>query len=101
MQFFTALLSALVLAVSTNATPDHVAERSGVVNHIEFYYPKKDVIWHPGEQHHVSWNPSGIPRENATRSFMYLGHYGCGAGENLDLSEPFEYPFRLPALMLA
>jgi hypothetical protein len=31
MQFFTALLSVLALAVSTTATPVHVAERSELI----------------------------------------------------------------------
>ncbi|KAH9039886.1 hypothetical protein EDB85DRAFT_2141002 [Lactarius pseudohatsudake] len=46
MQFFTALLSALVLAVSTTATPVHVTERSElVVDSPIITSPTRGEIW--------------------------------------------------------
>jgi hypothetical protein len=96
MQFFTALLSVLALAVSTTATPVHVAERSElivVVPHIT--QPQgNDQTYYVGSTQTCCWETDDIPASAAKQTgTLILGHYEHGSSsENLDLGELFERP---------
>ncbi|KAH9060459.1 hypothetical protein EDB87DRAFT_1562079 [Lactarius vividus] len=62
MQFFTALFSALVLAVSTTATPVHVAKRSElIVVSPTITSPTEGARWPILSQQVVTWDTSDIP----------------------------------------
>ncbi|KAH8989051.1 hypothetical protein EDB92DRAFT_892011 [Lactarius akahatsu] len=100
MQFFTALLSALVLAVSTTATPIHVAERSELIVYSPtITSPTEGAIWPILSQQVVKWSTSGIPRDaqNNTGSIL-LGYLEDGDdSEHLDYEHPLAEGFFLTA----
>jgi hypothetical protein len=90
MQFFAILLSTVALAVSTTATPLHVAERSElIVNAPRLTVPAGGATWPIYSIQQVCWDTTNPPpnTQNATGT-LYLGHVQDGS-ENLDLSELF------------
>jgi len=90
MQFFTALLSALVLAISTNATPvDVAAEHTDL---ILITSPGKGEAWPVGSTQLVTWDASLIPESDKTNTgIILLGyHDGESLSEHVNYSEPFE-----------
>jgi hypothetical protein len=94
MQFFTALLSVLAIAVSTTAAPVHVAERSELIvvaPHIT--QPQgNDQTYYIGSTQTCCWETDGIPSSAIVgqTGTLVLGHYDPGStSENLDLGELF------------
>ncbi len=92
MQFFTALLSALVLAASTTATPVHVAERAElIVVSPPIKTPGKGDIWPIGSKQHVTWDPTDIPSSGKNNiGEILLGYLDDDDSEHLDYGELFE-----------
>ncbi|KAH8994361.1 hypothetical protein EDB86DRAFT_3078214 [Lactarius hatsudake] len=100
MQFFTALLSALVLAVSTTATPVHVAERSElIVVSPTITSPTEGEIWPILSQQVVKWSTSEIPREGQNNTGTILLGYleDNNPSEHLDYEHPLAEGFFLTA----
>jgi len=103
MQFFTALLSALVLAVSTNATPVHVAERTDLTELIvvvpQITSPVQGDIWRVNSTQTVTWNTSNIPESGKNNTgHILLGYVdGNSTSENLDFIHPLAAGFLLTA----
>lgn len=94
MQFFTALLSALVLAVSTTATPVHVAERGElIVVSPTITSPDERAIWPTLSQQLVTWDTSKIPpsgRNNTGRILLgYLEDNDSSEHLNWELASGF------------
>ena len=93
MQFYMALLSFLALAVSTTATPLHVAERSElIVLSPTITQPQgSDQTYYVGSTQTCCWQTDGIPASAATQTgTLILGHYDSGSSsEHLDYSELF------------
>lgn len=91
MQLFAVLLSTVALALSTTATPLHVAERSElIVIAPPLTQPSAGDIWTIDSTQQVCWDTSNLPpnTQNA-KGVLYLGYLEDGS-ENLDLSELFE-----------
>jgi len=98
MQFVVALLSALALAVSTTATPVHVAERSElIVVRPPLTEPVQGDTWPIGTNQTVCWDTSEIPP--IAQNYMgtvYLGYYVNGtSSENLYIDNPLAKGFLL------
>ena len=93
MQFFTALLSVLALAVSTTATPVHVAERSElIVVTPQITQPQgNDQTYYVGSTQTCCWETDDIPAIAAKQTgTLLIGHYEAGSSsENLDYGELF------------
>ena len=93
MQFFTVFLSVLALAVSTTATPAHVAERSElIVVSPPITRPSGGETYYVGSRQTCCWETDGIPasavKQTAT---LLIGHYEAGsASEHLDYGALFE-----------
>ncbi|KAH9028349.1 hypothetical protein EDB85DRAFT_1892527 [Lactarius pseudohatsudake] len=84
MQFFTALISALVLAVSTTATPVHVAERGElIVVSPTVTSPTENATWPILSQQLVTWDTSKIPPSGRNN----IGRILLGYLEDNDPSE--------------
>ncbi|KAI9465066.1 hypothetical protein BJY52DRAFT_762522 [Lactarius psammicola] len=99
MQFFTALLSALALAVSTTATPVHLAERTELIvvsPHITS--PTEGSIWPINSKQLVVWDTDNIPPsgENNTGTIL-LGYLDQDDSEHLDFRHPLATGFLLTA----
>ncbi|KAH9045008.1 hypothetical protein EDB84DRAFT_1265972 [Lactarius hengduanensis] len=100
MQFFTALLSALVLAVSTTATPVHVAERGElIVVSPPITSPAKGAKWPTLSQQLVTWDTSNIPSSGRSNTGKILIGYfeDNDSSENLDWEHPLAEGFLLTA----
>lgn len=100
MQFFTALLSVLTLAVSTTATPVHVAERSELIvvaPHV--MQPSGGETYDIGSTQTCYWETDSIPPIAVNRTgTLVLGHYKPGdSSENLDYKNPVATDFLLTA----
>ncbi|KAI9429756.1 hypothetical protein H4582DRAFT_2104521 [Lactarius indigo] len=80
MQFFTALLSALVLAASTTATPVHVADRSElIVVSPTILKPTAGTFWAIGSEQIVTWDTSNIPASGRNnKGTILLGYLNDG-----------------------
>ena len=88
MQFFAVLLSTVALAVSTIATPLHVAERSDlIVIAPPITQPQPGDIWPVGSTQQVCWDTSYLPpdAQDATGT-IYLGFLENDS-ENLNTGE--------------
>jgi hypothetical protein len=88
MKFFTAILSALAIAVSTTtATP--INARADLIVNLPISNPKEGEMWHPGTTQTVTWDPSGVPpQDNHYTGTIYLGYWsGHNQDEHLDLGE--------------
>ncbi|KAH9168462.1 hypothetical protein EDB89DRAFT_2073897 [Lactarius sanguifluus] len=100
MQFLATLLSALVLSVSTIATPIHVAERSElIVVSPEVTSPTEGAIWPIGSKQPVTWDTSKIPPsgQNNTGRIL-LGYFqDDDDSEHLDWEHPLAHGFLLTA----
>jgi len=93
MQFFTTLLSALVLAVSTTATPVRIAERAKLIVYgPPITSPQGGDTWFVGSKQVVSWDTTNMPPAAANYTgTIYLGYHEDGSiSEHLDISELFE-----------
>jgi hypothetical protein len=103
MQFFTALFTALILAVSTNATPIHVAERSELAELIvvapPVTSPSQGEIWQVGSTQLVTWDASNIPESAKNRTGIILLGYidGDTLSEHLNYTNPLASGFPLTA----
>jgi len=100
MQFFTALFSALALAVSTNATPVHVAKRTElIVVSPSITSPSLGDTWPVGSAQNVTWDTTEIPQiaKNYTGTLM-LGYYDSDSqSEHLNYTHPLAHGFLLTA----
>lgn len=94
MQFFTALLSAFVLAVSTTAArPSHVSQRSELIvvtPHITS--PSEGSTWLVNSTQHVTWDTAAIPPSAKNNTGVILIGYldSQSDSEHLNYSELFE-----------
>jgi hypothetical protein len=89
MQLLTTLLSALVLAASTTASPAPATKREELIvvtPHIEI--PTKGTVWITGSTELVKWDTSDIPPsgQNNTGTIL-LGYFDGTGSENLDFSK--------------
>ena len=92
MQFFTALLSVLALAVSTTATPVHVAERSElIVVSPSITQPSGGETYYIGSTQTCSWETDDIPPIAVNRTgTLLIGYYEPGdSSEHLDYGALF------------
>ena len=86
MQFFTAILTALALAVSTTTATPIDARAKLIVVSPEIRKPEAGDLWTVGTQQLVEWDTSDIPDEakNYTGSIL-LGYFeGMTDSEHLD-----------------
>jgi hypothetical protein len=98
MQFFTALLSVLALAVSTTATPLDVAERisgSLAVLSPPILQPlgNNALTYYSGSTQVCCWETDNIPAKYVNETgALILGHYEADgtSSKHLDYSELFE-----------
>jgi hypothetical protein len=83
MQFFTALLSALILASSTNTTPLHIVEHTDL---ILVTLPGEGETWPVGSMQLVTWDISIIPDSGKDHTgVILLGYYdGNSLSEHLN-----------------
>ena len=90
MQFFTAILSALVFAVSTNAAPADLSNLD--VYSPPITYPKGNETWTVGSRHTITWETLNIPPgDQHNTGEILLGYYNDdNSGETLYTGEPYE-----------
>ncbi|KAH9985075.1 hypothetical protein BJV74DRAFT_775961 [Russula compacta] len=101
MQFFTVLLSALALAVSTTASPTDAAKREELlVVAPPIISPNSTSVWSIFSTQEVIWDTSNIPSEaqNATGTLL-LGYLDGNNtfDEHLNTGNPLASGFRLTA----
>jgi len=86
MQFFTAILSALALAVSTTTATPVDARGALIVVTPPVTSPKAGDIWPIGSGQLVQWDTSGIPDQarDYTGSIVLGYDDGFSSSENLD-----------------
>lgn len=96
MQMFAVLLSAVALAVSTTATPLHVAKRAElIVIAPPITEPQAGAVWPIGSTQQVCWDTSELPSytQNA-KGTLYYG-FIANESENLNLQDPLKTGFLL------
>jgi len=86
MQFFTAILSALALAVSTTTATPVDARGALIVVNPPVTSPKAGDLWTVGAAELVKWDTSGIPDQakDYTGSIVLGFDDGFSSSENLD-----------------
>jgi hypothetical protein len=82
MKFFTAILSALALAVSTTtATPIDARAELLIIDPV-ITEPKNGDMWYPGTIQNVTWETSGIPPQAShKKGTILLGYWTEGSQE--------------------
>jgi len=97
MKFFTAILSALVLAVSTTSATRIDARAELIVVSPQITQPNASTVWDTGSTQDVEWDTTRIPPEakNYTGTIL-LGHFEEGSdSEHLEWQNPLAVGFRL------
>jgi len=99
MQFFTTILAALALAVSTTTATPIDARAKLIVVTPEITKPVAGDLWTVGTQQLVQWDTSDIPDEakNYTGSIVLGYSDGVTDSENLDFAHPLAKGFLLTA----
>jgi len=99
MKFFTVILSALALAVSTTTATPVDARTSLVVVSPPITSPHAGDIWPVGSEQLVQWDTSGIPdKARGNTGSIVLGYDdGWSSSENLDFQNPLAQGFPLTA----
>ena len=87
MQFFAVLLSTVALAVSTIATPLHVAERRQVAQ-IDVTSPTSSSVWEIGAEEQVCWV---VDSSTPDGTIVYIRLVTPSTGEPFDSSDPTRY----------
>jgi len=97
MKFFTAILSALALTVSTTSATPIDARTELIVVSPQITVPNATTVWDTGSQQYVQWDTTHIPPEakNYTGAIL-LGHFEDGSdSEHLEWQTPLAYGFLL------
>ncbi|KAH9979957.1 hypothetical protein BGW80DRAFT_470016 [Lactifluus volemus] len=95
MQLFTALLSALVIAASTNASPIHNLRQ---VVSPPITWPKRGVDWQIGSTQHVKWDTTQLSEDEKHKNgIIFLGMLDETGETHMFTKHPLAQGFRLGA----